>query len=595
MRENCLPHERRAEGGTAMDKKKAYALNLGAHQRLQEYSAEKKPSWILFAVLVALYLGTTYFVQLTARSEDMIFIGSEAIPLRQFTGAISGISNLSVIFLTFLYKKPGFIVALLLLVVQVPVLAVGLFIRKMYQNISGFSTNVLIIVSICLIFFYTAKTDKIRKQMQKQAITDRLTGLPNRFACTLRLEELVRRDKHFALAIIDLNNFKAINNALGQAAGNAILVEVARRLKKAADNDTTDTVNYLTYNGGDEFAVILQNYRNDAQIAHAIAYFQNALKEKITVNGGDYFVTARAGYAEYPVDAGNDDELYSCALNATAKAKDSKDRNRICRYDRDMQKAETEIETERKIREALKEHRMCFALQPQFDLNHKIRGFEALARLRDRDGTMISPAEFIPVAERTELIDKIDYAVFRGAAGFIGRLIQQTNAEITLCVNVSVRHLMKNDFIQEVNEIIKTSGIPARLLEFEITESIMIDSVEEAINTIEELKMMGVKVAIDDFGTGYSSLSYLNKFPADVLKVDKSFIDKLNSGLTHKKYVAAIISFGHVMHFHVIAEGVETSEQLEILRNIGCDYIQGFYWGRPMPPEEAEKLARQSV
>ena len=578
-----------------MDKKKAYALNLGAHQQLQEYSAEKKPSWILFAVLVALYLGTTYFVQLTARSEDMIFIGSEAIPLRQFTGAISGISNLSVIFLTFLYKKPGFIVALLLLVVQVPVLAVGLFIRKMYQNISGFSTNVLIIVSMCLIFFYTAKTDKIRKEMQKQAITDRLTGLPNRFACTLRLEELVRRDKHFALAIIDLNNFKAINNALGQAAGNAILVEVARRLKKAADNDTTDTVNYLTYNGGDEFAVILQNNRNDAQIAHAIAYFQNALKEKITVNGGDYFVTARAGYAEYPVDAGNDDELYSCALNATAKAKDSKDRNRICRYDRDMQKAETEIETERKIREALKEHRMCFALQPQFDLNHKIRGFEALARLRDRDGTMISPAEFIPVAERTELIDKIDYAVFRGAAGFIGRLIQQTNAEITLCVNVSVRHLMKNDFIQEVNEIIKTSGIPARLLEFEITESIMIDSVEEAINTIEELKMMGVKVAIDDFGTGYSSLSYLNKFPADVLKVDKSFIDKLNSGLTHKKYVAAIISFGHVMHFHVIAEGVETSEQLEILRNIGCDYIQGFYWGRPMPPEEAEKLVRQSV
>jgi EAL domain-containing protein (putative c-di-GMP-specific phosphodiesterase class I) len=178
---------------------------------------------------------------------------------------------------------------------------------------------------------------------------------------------------------------------------------------------------------------------------------------------------------------------------------------------------------------------------------------------------------------------------------FIGGLIAKTGSDIILCVNVSVRHLMKNDFLDEVREIISASEIPPGQIEIEITESIMIDSAEKALHCIDELHKMGVKIAIDDFGTGYSSLSYLNNFPANLLKIDKSFIDKMNMSEPSKQYVAAIISIGHIMGFEVISEGVELPEQLQTLREIGCDYIQGFIWGKPLPREEAEMLIVESV
>ena len=154
---------------------------------------------------------------------------------------------------------------------------------------------------------------------------------------------------------------------------------------------------------------------------------------------------------------------------------------------------------------------------------------------------------------------------------------------------------MKNDFLEEVKSVLEISGIPAGQLEIEITESIMIDSAEKALKVIEALKDMGIKIAIDDFGTGYSSLSYLNNFPANLLKVDKSFVDRMNASDSSKQYVAAIISMGHVMNFDVIAEGVEEPDQLDTLRRIGCDYVQGFIWGKPMPPEQAGDLVRRGA
>ncbi len=169
-------------------------------------------------------------------------------------------------------------------------------------------------------------------------------------------------------------------------------------------------------------------------------------------------------------------------------------------------------------------------------------------------------------------------------------MIRAREADIVLSMNVSVRHLMKNDFIDELREIIASCSVPARNLEIEITESIMIDSAEKALDRIRQVKAMGIKVAIDDFGTGYSSLSYLNKFPADMLKIDKSFIDVMNTSESSKQYVATIISIGHILNLKVISEGVETEDQLETLKNVGCDYIQGFIWGRPLPPEEAARL-----
>ena len=209
--------------------------------------------------------------------------------------------------------------------------------------------------------------------------------------------------------------------------------------------------------------------------------------------------------------------------------------------------------------------------------------------MRDADGNNISPGEFIPVAEKVGLIDKVDGMVFKKAGKFFGDLIKKTDLDLTLSINASVRHLMKTDFLDEIRDLLKTSDIPAEKLEVEITDSIMIDA-DKAQHRIEELKEMGIKIAIDDFGTGYSSLSYLNRFPANLLKIDKSFIDEMNKDDSSRQYIAAIISIGHVMGFDVISEGVEENDQLETLKSIGCDFIQGYIWGKPLSVEDVEKL-----
>lgn len=203
---------------------------------------------------------------------------------------------------------------------------------------------------------------------------------------------------------------------------------------------------------------------------------------------------------------------------------------------------------------------------------------------------MISPADFIPVAEKTGLVDRIDMRIFELGVGFIETVSKECSTDITLSVNISVRHLMKNSFVEDIKRVLNEHNVDPGIIEIEITESIMIDSAEKALQRIDEIKGLGLKVAIDDFGTGYSSLSYLNSLPSDILKIDKSFIDNMNLSDSSRQYVAMIISIGHILDLKVISEGVETSDQVEVLKKIGCDYVQGYVWGRPMPPEEAAAL-----
>ena len=210
--------------------------------------------------------------------------------------------------------------------------------------------------------------------------------------------------------------------------------------------------------------------------------------------------------------------------------------------------------------------------------------------MKDSDGNFISPAEFIPIAEKVGVIDKVDGMVFRKSAEFFSRLVRETGLDLTLSINASVKHLMKNRFIDEIRDLIDSSGITSEQLEIEITESILIDSADKALECISQLRNMGIKLAIDDFGTGYSSLSYLSKIPANLLKIDKSFIDRINTNESSKQYVAAMISMGHIMGLEVISEGVEQPEQIEALRSVGCDLIQGFIWGRPMSAEDVGRL-----
>ena len=555
---------------------------------------KEAPKWTV-AIFILLYIAANILTIRIAPSKEILLIGDSRIPFASFAGVLSSIGNLSIIFMVVFYGKIGFIFALFLLSLQFPKLFLDIFVNNVPTSIPGFFNNILTVISIVFIYVNNTKIEQYQRKVRDQAVTDVLTKLPNRFAVTEFIERLVKQGKKFAIVSIDLNNFKSINETMGQSIGNGVLAEVASRWKNIADSGASGTVDFVARQGGDEFSLIIRSYYSDQELLKTVRCYESALENKITIDECDFYITASFGYAEFPSDADNGDSLIACSDAAMLEVKHANSSDRILRFEPWMLKVERTVELEREIREALDNDAVFFNLQPQFDMSHRLRGFEALARMKDAEGKFISPGEFIPVAEKVGLIDKVDGMVFRKSAEFFGELIKKSGMNITLSVNASVRHLMKNGFLAEVREILEKYGIPPEQLEIEITESIMIESYEKALNCISEIKKMGVKIAIDDFGTGYSSLSYLHKFPADLLKIDKSFIDKMNTDDSSKQFVASIISIGHIMGFDVISEGVEENDKLDTLREIGCDFIQGYIWGRPLAKELAEQLVMEQA
>ncbi len=575
-------------------KEKQTAQKRNVDSLLKVLTTTKVSDKVGYFVLVFLSVASLIIVGRMGRSTMTIPIGGTELPLSSFAGVLSSISNICVIMLAVYYRKTGFITAVLILLSGVPGWLITLFSRHVYTIIVGMFNAALTLIAVTLFYQNNIRIERYQNRMRDQAITDVLTGLPNRFACSELMRKLVAQGEKFAVVLIDLNGFKSINDSLGNSAGNEALKEIARRWTAYAGSESA-TLDFVTRQGGDEFALIIRNYASAEVLAETIKVYEKKLSAKLTIDNCDLFLTGSFGYAEFPADADSVDSLLSSANAAMREVKRINSSNRILHFAPEMMRAEQTLEIERKLRTALETDAVCFHLQPQYNLAHQLRGFEALARMKDPAGALISPGEFIPVAEKVGLVDRVDATVFRKSAMFIGDLIRETGADITLSVNVSVRHLMKNDFLDEVRDILKTSGMPADHLEIEITESIMIDSAEKALRCISEIHKMGIKIAIDDFGTGYSSLSYLSDFPADRLKIDKSFIDKMDMNESSKQYVAAIISMGHIMGFSVVSEGVEEQNQIDTLRSIGCDYIQGFVWGRPLPPEDAGKLVKATA
>lgn len=560
------------------------------NETIRKLSHKKDAPKFVFAIILVLYVAASVALRKVASDRSMIFLFGARMPVQSFAGVFSSISNVCLIFLAVFFGRVGFLTSLVILVVQFPMMAAGMILNRNFTAIPGAFSNIFAIVAITVIYINHSRIHKYQRRILAQAVTSRLTGLPNRFACLELMEELSRNAKKFAIISVDLNNFKSVNDTMGHEVGDKVLMEVALRWKALADSHKNGTSDFVAHLGGDEFALVIQRYGIFEDVLNVISIYKTALERKITIDGCDYFMTACFGCSEFPADSANSKLLFSYAEAAMHEAKRRGSEARVLHFTPAFVSNEKALGVERKIRAALENDGIFFNLQPQFDMDKNLRGFEALARMRDADGSVISPVDFIPVAEKVGLIDQVDATVFRLAATFMGKIIRERGVDIVLSINVSVRHLMKNNFIDELRTLVVDCGIPARNLEIEVTESIMIDSAEKALERISKVKEMGMKVAIDDFGTGYSSLSYLNKFPADMLKIDKSFIDVMNSSEASTQYVATIISIGHLLNLDVISEGVESPDQLETLRKIGCDYIQGFLWGRPLPPEEAAAL-----
>ena len=546
-----------------------------------------------FVLLLILYILATVTLNRVTHSGGEIMLGSYPFALRSAAGIFSSLANLCVILLVVLYRKVGFITGLVIIIGQIPMMLFQIIMLHNYDAIPGVFTNGLTIIAIVIININHNRVDRFQKEVLEQAVTDRLTGLPNRFAGREYFAGLVKVREKFVYVATDINNFKSINDTMGYETGNKVLKEIANRWRDLADNGNLGTFNLVAHISGDEFGFSIQEYNSEEDVLRTINRFREELERRVTIDDCDYYVNASFGYAEFPTDAEDLETLISGASLALHDAKRRGILGDPVRYTKELVQNEKSLETERKIRSALTDDTIFFHLQPQYDINHKLRGFEALARMKDADGNYIPPMEFIPVAERSGLVDQIDMAVFKRAAEFLQNAGKTAEPDFTISVNISVKHLLKNSFIDDVKGILETYDVAAEHIEIEITESIMIDSVERALGRIEEVRKLGIMVAIDDFGTGYSSLSYLNSFPANLLKIDKSFIDVMNQAESNKKYVASIISIGHVLGLEVISEGVESEDQLETLKEIGCDYIQGFIWGRPVPPEEAAKLIAQ--
>ncbi len=565
-------------------------------EQMNKMVRTKSQFGVYYAILLIIYIVATVVVNRITRSSGMWMIGEQSVPIASFAGIFSSLANICLILMVILLGRAGFITSLGLVICQFPIVMISILGRHAYNNIPGLFSNLLTLIAILAIRFNNMRIQKYQKDLRIQATIDALTGLPNRYVCSELVKDLIASNEKFALVFVDVNNFKSINDTMGHETGNEVLKGIADRFREVAASEESKTKDFVTRQGGDEYAVVIRDFDSEEDVAKRVQMYASSLEEKFSVDDCDFVMSAGFGYAFYPSDAKNIDELYACADAALVEIKRINNNEYTLRYKPEQLKIHRTTEIERKIRLALETNTIGFCLQPQYDISHKLRGFEALARMKDSDGRFISPAEFIPVAESAGLIDRVDLCVLRQAASFFGELIDQSGAnDITLSVNVSVRHLMKNDFLKEVCEVLEASNVPSSQFEIEITESVMIDSVEKALQCIREIRNLGIKIAIDDFGTGYSSLSYLNNFPANLLKIDKSFIDVMNDTDSSRNYVAAIISMGHVMNFDVISEGVEEEDQLTTLRDIGCDYIQGYIWGRPIPPEEARALVMQNV
>jgi len=557
---------------------------------MHDLNMKKEAPLSAFILLLVLYALATFFTIAASRTQGSITVFENKVAIASFAGAFSSLSNICVICLAVLFRKPGFVISLVLLLLQFPAMVMNIFVYHVTTNLPGLFMNFFTIIAVVIIYVSHRKVLQYQKGIRDQAIKDRLTGLPNRFATTELMEDMVQHNEKFALVAIDLNDFKSINDTMGHETGNVVLKRVADRWVRLSDAMKNGVNVFVSRISGDEYLLLISGYTYSDDIEKIINEFKNELERKMTIDECDYFLTACFGYTEFPADDNNVDSLLLFADAALHEAKRMSTTS-ILKFKPDLLNTEKALETERKIRYALENNSITFNLQPQYDINHKLRGFESLARMKDQDGNPVSPGEFIPVAEKCGLIDKVDMRVFELSMEFLSNVLRaKKDADIIISCNVSVRHLMKNNFIEELKDIIVKYQIPTSHVEIEITESVMIDSLEKALQRIDEIKDMGMKVAIDDFGTGYSSLSYLNNFPSDLLKIDKSFIDLMNTSESSKQYVATIISIGHILNLHVISEGVEDEAQIDTLREIGCDYIQGFVWGKPMPANDALEI-----
>lgn len=432
-----------------------------------------------------------------------------------------------------------------------------------------------------------AKLRNKNEEIFRIAYFDALTGLPNRLRLTQwltgELSQLALNQRPGAMAFIDLDDIKMINDSFGHSCGDAIIRLAGQRIAAVAGKDA-----FVARIGGDEFTAIFPGMQDAEQISARAQRIITEIGRKYQIGDTDFHVTASMGFVVYPQDGDTVQELLKNADNAMYAAKrDGKNCWRL--YASDMQAEVYEkILLSNSLRTALERDEFVLHYQPQMDIKSgKISGFEALIRWNSPQHGLVSPARFIPVAEQSGLIQTIGKWVIQEACRFVKRLEKEGYRGMYVAVNVSAHQLSKDNFVDMVKQILVEAALRKNQLEIEITESVLLSSVDESIQKLENLRALGIKLSLDDFGVGYSSLTYLRQLPVDTLKIDKSFVDLIGVDSDGAEIIGAIINMAHVLNKNVIAEGVEAESQLQYLAQKNCDCIQGYFFSRPLPENEA--------
>ncbi|MGZ8181606.1 MAG: EAL domain-containing protein [Methylobacter sp.] len=458
------------------------------------------------------------------------------------------------------------------------------------------------VVNYVAAFDDISPSKKVEETIHDLVFYDSLTKLPNRRLLLERLKhsiEVERRDgKQLALMMLDLDRFKVINNSLGYLAGDELLQQVATRiatrLRKVDLVARLRKVDLLARLGGDEFIMLLEDITHPEDAARVAEQVIAILSKPFYLSQGDEIcITASIGISLYPQHGDNPETLISYADAALHKAK-TEGRGCFAYYSEDLTlAARKHIALEARLRSAIEQQELRVFYQPQVDIvTGRVIGAEALVRWQDPIDGLVTPIHFIPLAEETGLILEIGAWVLRETCRQGRQWLDAGLPPITLAVNVSAHQFRRSDVSALVTTVLSETGFPAEQLELEMTESGLMENQDKVMGLLNHLRALGVRFAIDDFGTGYSSLAYLKHFPLDLLKIDKSFIDDIPHQQDDMEIAATIIAMGHMLGFKVLAEGVETAEQLAFLQDKGCDAYQGYLKSKPVPADEFAELLR---
>lgn len=442
-------------------------------------------------------------------------------------------------------------------------------------------------VPVKIIGSHTDTTDRKKSELKmfNLAYYDNITNLPNRIYFEEKLKEVSNNSPKFAVLAIGLNGFKNVNDSLGHDSGDEFLRIIGERMKNTLHYD-----NVLARFGGDQFVLLINNYKNIDELRSISKDILNEISIPILIKNCEFYLSGSIGISMYPKDSVEYKEILRNADLAMYKAKENGNNNFEFFDDFMSGEIHKRLYLEKSLHDAVNNNEFVVYYQLQKDIyNNRFTGAEALVRWINPDKGFVSPAEFIPLAEETGLIMQIGEFVLRESCKKAKELQDKGYNDFTISVNVSSIQLQSSGFVELVENVLNETKLEPKYLTLEITESIVMKSLDSNIIILEKLRKIGVIIALDDFGTGYSSFNYLLKLPIDILKIDKSFVDGIAESSKQESICGSIVYIAKKIKLNVVAEGVETNEQLDILRHQKCDKIQGYLFSKPIPENEIEK------